>query len=364
MTNFVKMILVNATLVALLLSAAAQTSSTRAQTGISLAQTAPGQANSQETTNQFEARQQDGVAPAAENQKGPLIVGPVHLHCINKPCSAATITGTARGSGINGPATAQTGMTINFAKDNWWTGGKVGEVDGLNILVRQNGPHSDSSGILVNVQNQGHGFLSATEFASSIVDPIKNVLTYGIDVQEGVLDHLNGDYIGAVYTADVGALATGILIQNSQGASWQNAIQYAKDGNVLFAVDGLGNIAGSSVYLGGVQLNGDAANGSVDVGNLGNNSATPYIDLNGFGATQNVRIINDANGQLTVNTATGGNLQVNANGIFTTGSFHVNLTTPSSSSAPCTAGQIGADANYIYVCVATNTWRRSALSSF
>jgi len=223
----------------------------------------------------------------------------------------------------------------------------------------------DSSGILINVQNQGHGFLSATEFSSTIVNPIQNILTYGIDVQEGVLDHLNGDYIGAVYTAEYGALGTGVLIQNNAGSSWQYAIQYAKDGKGLFSVDGLGNIVGSSAYLGSVYLNGDAVNGSVDVGNLANSSATPYIDLNGFGTSQNnVRMINDANGQLTINTVTGGNLQVNANGVYTTGSFHVNLATPSSSSAPCTPGQIGADAKYIYVCVAANTWKRSALGSF
>jgi hypothetical protein len=261
-------------------------------------------------------------------------------------------------------------MTIFMTKDNWWTGGKVGEVDGLDVFVRQNAPHSDSSGVLINVQNQGNGFLSATEFASTIVDPVKNVLTYGIDVQEGVLDHLNGDYIGAVYTADYGALATGIQIQNSSpDASWQYAIKYAKTTakgtNVLFSVDGLGNIAGSSAYLGTVYLNGDPTNGSVDVGNLANSSATPYIDLNGFGTSQNnVRMINDANGQLTINTVTGGNLQINANGVYTAGSFHVNLATPSGSSSACTAGQIGADAKYIYVCVATNMWKRSALSSF
>ncbi|MGB8013617.1 MAG: hypothetical protein WCF68_18540 [Terriglobales bacterium] len=300
-----------------------------------------------------------------KNQGPPLVVGPVSLNCIAKPCAAASITGNARGSGINGPATAQTGMTINIAKDNWWTGGKVGEVDGLDVLVRQNGPHSDSSGILIDVQNQGRGFLSATEFSTTIVDPVKNVLTYGIDVQEGVLDHLNGDYIGAVYSAEFGALGTGVLIQNSPGSSWQYALQYDKDGNSLFSVDGLGNIVGSSLYVGGAQLNGDPSNGSVDIGNLANSSATPYIDLNGFGtATNNVRMINDANGQLTINTVTGGNLQVNADGVYTTGSFHVNLATPASSSAPCTAGQIGADAKYIYVCVAANQWKRSALSSF
>jgi len=39
-------------------------------------------------------------------------------------------------------------------------------------------------------------------------------------------------------------------------------------------------------------------------------------------------------------------------------------TTPGSSSATCTAGQIWADASYIYACTATNTIKRAALSSF
>jgi len=359
MTKLLKITFLSAILISLLSHAAAQTA-TVAQTDDASSQTA--QADPLGAANSTEGNQQNGTPG---HWKGRLIVGPVNLSCINKPCSAASLTATARGSGVNGPLTAQTGMTINMSKDNWWTGGKVGEVDGLGILVRQNGPHSDSSGILVNVQNQGHGFLSATEFASSIVDPVKNVLTYGIDVQEGVLDHLNGDYIGAVYTADYGALATGIQIQNSSpSASWQYVIKYLKNGDAIFSVDGLGNIVGSSLFLGGVDLNGDTTNGSGDVGNLANKSATPYVDLNGFGTQNNVRMINDANGQLTINTTTGGNLQVNANGIFTTESFHVNLATPASSSAPCVAGQIGADANYIYVCVAANRWKRSPLSSF
>lgn len=40
------------------------------------------------------------------------------------------------------------------------------------------------------------------------------------------------------------------------------------------------------------------------------------------------------------------------------------LSTPSSSSAPCTAGEFRDDANYHYVCVATNKWKRVALSDF
>jgi hypothetical protein len=38
--------------------------------------------------------------------------------------------------------------------------------------------------------------------------------------------------------------------------------------------------------------------------------------------------------------------------------------TPTSSSEACTTGKISVDADYIYLCVARNTWKRSALSSF
>jgi hypothetical protein len=42
----------------------------------------------------------------------------------------------------------------------------------------------------------------------------------------------------------------------------------------------------------------------------------------------------------------------------------VPLYTPASSSAPCTTGQLADDASYHYVCVASNTWKRVALTSF
>jgi hypothetical protein len=38
--------------------------------------------------------------------------------------------------------------------------------------------------------------------------------------------------------------------------------------------------------------------------------------------------------------------------------------TPASSSASGAAGEIAWDSNYIYVCVATNSWKRVALSTF
>jgi len=47
-----------------------------------------------------------------------------------------------------------------------------------------------------------------------------------------------------------------------------------------------------------------------------------------------------------------------------TGGFRASLYTPATSSAACIAGTVAWDANYLYVCKATNTWMRSALSAF
>ena len=226
----------------------------------------------------------------------PLNVGPVALNGTTY-AAAETVTANALGSGVNGPQTAQAGLSVNISKDNWWTGGKTGEVDGVDVMLRQNAPDSDASGMLINVQNQGNGFLSATEFVSTIVDPVSNTLTYGIDVQEGVLNKKTGDYIGAVYTADYGALATGVLIQNSApSASWKYALQYEKNGMTKFSVDGSGNVVGASAHFDSLVVNPSSR--------------------------------------------------------------------PAHSSSPCSAGQLAADANFVYVCVATNQWKRSPLSSF
>jgi hypothetical protein len=44
--------------------------------------------------------------------------------------------------------------------------------------------------------------------------------------------------------------------------------------------------------------------------------------------------------------------------------FGAQVGTPASSSARCTKGQIEFYAAYLYACVATNAWRRIAMSSF
>jgi sugar lactone lactonase YvrE len=68
--------------------------------------------------------------------------------------------------------------------------------------------------------------------------------------------------------------------------------------------------------------------------------------------------------QLTGTTAINGTATV-AQDLIVEGGLTVECPqTPASASATGTAGQIAWDANYIYVCVTTNTWKRTAISSW
>jgi hypothetical protein len=79
-----------------------------------------------------------------------------------------------------------------------------------------------------------------------------------------------------------------------------------------------------------------------------------------YGGTEAARI--DSSGRLLVGTSSdsgGALLQVNDNRIKI-----ATANTPASASATGTTGEIAWDANYIYVCTATNTWKRTAISTW
>jgi hypothetical protein len=70
-----------------------------------------------------------------------------------------------------------------------------------------------------------------------------------------------------------------------------------------------------------------------------------------------------------INTAclpilTGANSWTGANDFTASPFLALPSATPSSSSAACTRGSIQYDVSYIYICVASNTWKRMALSTF
>jgi hypothetical protein len=57
---------------------------------------------------------------------------------------------------------------------------------------------------------------------------------------------------------------------------------------------------------------------------------------------------------------------VNAGGTLTVGGtvIHTLSATPASASAAGTVGTMSWDANYIYICTATNTWKRVAIATW
>ena len=81
--------------------------------------------------------------------------------------------------------------------------------------------------------------------------------------------------------------------------------------------------------------------------NAGDNSGDRVLELNDKDGTSLMQV--GATGNLTLNI---GDLIISA------------LTTPASASATGTVGTVAWDTNYFYVCTATNTWKRSGLSSW
>lgn len=73
----------------------------------------------------------------------------------------------------------------------------------------------------------------------------------------------------------------------------------------------------------------------------------------------------DVAGAATVAGAVIAQATLNVSGVATFGASPIIPTaTPASAGAAGTAGTVAWDGNYVYVCVATNTWKRSALSSW
>jgi hypothetical protein len=90
--------------------------------------------------------------------------------------------------------------------------------------------------------------------------------------------------------------------------------------------------------------------GKISVFTTPDGSATP---------TERLRI--NSSGQLLINTGTAGASKL----VVNDESIQINTAkTPAAANATGTAGQVCWDANYVYVCVATDTWKRAAIATW
>lgn len=148
----------------------------------------------------------------------------------------------AEGSTQNGPHGATIGQSIYAAKRDFSSGRAVGgEMDGLEIVVRQDGPDglpsrdpgsSDAAGIMVNAQNVGTcGFVAIMDATASNVSRDAGFpLDVALQVQLGVIDanHAEGKVsfgIATVANAGEQRAAFHAGIKPGSGATWRYLLQ-------------------------------------------------------------------------------------------------------------------------------------------
>jgi trimeric autotransporter adhesin len=172
--------------------------------------------------------------------------------------------------------------------------------------------------------------------------------------------------------------ATESFSVNAGGAACPNGIALCVNLGSNFTVDGSGDEVSNSIETAGGNIQmAIATGGSSGYSNIalnGNNTNGSRIGLVGGGPSTG-----DANMYLDVPSGgifqfriggTSATCMLSAlgvtcpSGVFTAASFHESLNTPASSSSPCNAGDFADDSNFHYVCTATNTWKRVALSAF
>ena len=149
------------------------------------------------------------------------------------------------GSGANGAANADIGQTVSVVKKGYPSATTQGELDGLNVVVRQCGTaSSDAAGILVDAANiTGCGFLAAWESASTTFASGGVTVSKKIQSQIGVIDTVSNISVGFYADAETGTLDDGVRLRGTTGTgTWANYLHCLLSGVSVFKVDSTGRV--------------------------------------------------------------------------------------------------------------------------
>ena len=177
-------------------------------------------------------------------------------------------------------------------------------------------------------------------------EPLDNVLSYSETEGVGLLSlgenaNIDGDFVvngNFEATGSQPDLIIGKITTDSSNTIQANAILRSESGSGSFEIQ-----AGTSAV---VKLSYDALGGTT-------------LSADG-GATGEFKINADGSLALTFDSSQNADFT----GQVYAPTLRIGVGAPSSSTATGTAGQIKYDAFYIYVCIATNTWKRASLSSW
>jgi hypothetical protein len=153
---------------------------------------------------------------------------------------------------------------------------------------------------------------------------------------------------------------TGITITDLFGDVFQMTQDYA-----FFTLDNSGG--GVSVFFDGTNYGASISDGNGNALLLGDG----FGNFNLSNEPGHAGIISPSGdicfvygNPLTVGVAGGNQFVINSSGMSLNCPLTIPTHTPASSSDTGAAGQIAWDSSYVYICTATNTWKRSALATW
>jgi hypothetical protein len=181
---------------------------------------------------------------------------------------------------------------------------------------------------------------------------------------------------GSAISGFTGNISVGFNASNIQGLIFDATVLTASqllaaDGVTTYVVEDFITTSGNSSIDGQLTITN---NSPLILGPNSNNEIN--VSSNIFQISSNT-----ANQNFVISTLAGSTLSsaffINASGntvgIFNSipqttldvnGTFRISSSAPASSSSPGVTGQIAWDSGYVYVCVATNTWKRAGLSTW
>lgn len=182
----------------------------------------------------------------------------------DREVSSFHIRTVSEGSALNGPRSATLAASISLFKEGYGTGtARGGEMDGLYIVVRQDGPRvnspetdakspnrSDACGILIDAAFYDKtGFTGGIEGATTLHSGTGSGDKARLSYQIGCINAATGtdriDSIGFYAAATVGKNSVGLLLNNfeSTGGYFDKFIECGNDRGQIFGIDRFGLVS-------------------------------------------------------------------------------------------------------------------------
>lgn len=202
----------------------------------------------------------------------------------------------------------------------------------------------DSAGV---ASFTGRVLAASSLVVGSTVSPTYSAFNGSVDGAIGLLVRPNA-------TTSKGLVVRGLNSQSSNPFEVQNSAA-----SVLVGVGADGTCSFANRILVGDDTTGSVRLEPGSGGNKGyiawhKASGGTRVGYMGYGTGDDVELV----------LTNGGNFKILSGNIITPSLIQPNETTPASASATGVKGTIVWDANYVYVCTATNTWKRTALASW